>query len=103
MTGYNRGDSASQKVDIGYWLSTDWTGKGLVSKTTKALIDFAFNETDVQKVYIKCATSNLRSQGIPRRLRLHKLEQSKDSCHDDGQLIPAQVYYIGREEWLERN
>ncbi len=61
-------DWIDRKGEIGYWLSADQQGKGLVTKACKTLIDFVFDEYNLNKVEIHCATGNHRSRAIPERL-----------------------------------
>jgi RimJ/RimL family protein N-acetyltransferase len=74
-TGYHlRG--APGVVEIGYWLSADATGRGLMTRVTAALVDVARQLDGVQRVEIKCDETNTRSAAIPRRLgfRLARVE-----------------------------
>jgi ribosomal-protein-serine acetyltransferase len=61
-------DWNDRKVEMGYWLSADQQGKGLVTKAAQTLVNFAFDEYKLNKVEIHCATGNHRSRAIPERL-----------------------------------
>lgn len=54
--------------EIGYWIIEGSQGKGIVTKSCKALIDFCFNDLKLNRVEIKCGTENLKSKTIPERL-----------------------------------
>ncbi|GIC34098.1 Ribosomal-protein-serine acetyltransferase [Vibrio cholerae] len=41
-----------KKVEMGYWLSSDYQGKGIVSRSVLKLIDVAFTDLDMEKVQI---------------------------------------------------
>ncbi len=66
--GYHAIDWADRKVEIGYWLGEAFQGKGLMTKACSTLVTNAFDELGLHKVEIHCATENIRSCAIPKRL-----------------------------------
>jgi ribosomal-protein-serine acetyltransferase len=66
--GFNRIHPVNRLTDIGYWLSADCQGKGLVTRSCRALLDYAFNELKLNRVEIYAATGNRKSRAIPERL-----------------------------------
>ncbi|HZR40060.1 MAG TPA: GNAT family protein [Ktedonobacteraceae bacterium] len=66
--GYHEIDWMNRKVEIGYWLGAQFQGKGLMTRACKALVAYAFEELQLNKVEIRCATGNTRSCAIPQRL-----------------------------------
>jgi ribosomal-protein-serine acetyltransferase len=63
-----RMDHQNRKCEIGYWVSAEHQGKGIVTKVTQAIIDQAFNVLDFERVEIRCAIKNERSAAVPKRL-----------------------------------
>ena len=53
---------------IGYWLAENQQGKGIMTDCVRALIDFGFNELNLNRIYIYCAFGNTKSRAIPERL-----------------------------------
>jgi len=75
-TGYHlRG--APGVVEIGYWLTADATGRGLMTRVTAALVDVARQLDGVRRVEIKCDETNTRSAAIARRLGF-RLDRRED-------------------------
>jgi ribosomal-protein-serine acetyltransferase len=66
--GYNQIDWSNRKADIGYWLGSEFTGRGLMTKCCRALVEHAFRELRLNRVEIFCAVENRRSRRIPERL-----------------------------------
>ncbi|NNE68686.1 MAG: GNAT family N-acetyltransferase [Pyrinomonadaceae bacterium] len=66
--GFNNIDTVNRVAEIGYWLSESATGKGLMTKCCKALVDHGFRELGLNRIVIRCATENTKSQAIPLRL-----------------------------------
>jgi ribosomal-protein-serine acetyltransferase len=53
---------------VGYWLSEELQGRGLVTAACRAMVDHAFEELELNRVSIACATENIKSCAIPERL-----------------------------------
>jgi len=51
-----------------YWLAEEYNGLGIMSKCVKELLQIGFEELNLEKIEIYCATHNLKSQAIPKRL-----------------------------------
>ncbi|HTP13009.1 MAG TPA: GNAT family protein [Bacteroidota bacterium] len=66
--GFHRVDWLNRSVEIGYWLSADCQGKGIVTRSCIAFIEYAFSEWHLHRVQIRCAVGNARSCKIPERL-----------------------------------
>ena len=70
-------------VNLGYWVRTSATGRGIASSATRLVARFAFEHLGFQRVEILAATGNLASQRVAekagavkeavlrKRLRLH--------------------------------
>ena len=66
--GYNTIDWQNRKTEIGYWLASNYEGKGLMTQSCIELLQFAFSVLELNKVEIHCAVGNMRSRAIPQRL-----------------------------------
>ncbi|MEI8593657.1 GNAT family N-acetyltransferase [Photobacterium sp. Hal280] len=60
-------DKSVPYFEIGYWLRTSETGKGYISEAVKLVEQYAFNEHAAQRLEIKMASSNLKSQAVAKR------------------------------------
>ena len=60
-------DSAREGVnsmEIGYALSEDYWGKGLMTEACRAVIDYSFKEFDLTLIAIRTSSVNKRSQSV---------------------------------------
>lgn len=89
----------TREIVIGYWLSEVETGKGLMTKCCKALINFAFQNYDIQCVEIKCAPENYKSRMIPERLGFKITEVLKDYQWLYDHYVDNIVYKVSKQEW----
>ena len=66
--GYKPIDWPNMRVEIGYWLSAEFQGHGLMTDAVRAVTDYAFQEWELNRLEIRCAVENQRSAAIARRL-----------------------------------
>ena len=58
----------ANELEIGYWMHKDHINKGLITESSSALIQVAFEIIHVHRVEIHCDPANLASASIPRKL-----------------------------------
>ena len=66
--GLHKIDHMNKATSIGYWLSSKNEGLGLMTKSAKALCNYCFNNLELNRIEISCATDNIKSQNITKRL-----------------------------------
>lgn len=98
-TGFHGIDRASRSAEIGYWVSEDHAGRGIATRCTKKLLGHAFGEMGFNRIVIKCAIENTRSQRIPERLGFTRegIERESDWLHD--RFADQVVYSMLAREW----
>jgi ribosomal-protein-serine acetyltransferase len=82
LIGTKDTDKANKRTEIGYWLSEKFQKKGIITQSARRLMQFLFDELEMNRIQIKCATENFSSKKIPQRLGF---------CHEgierDGELL----------------
>lgn len=68
VAGFNEIDRANNTGTIGYWLGEEHTGHGLMTEAVSKLVLYGFTKLTLNRIVIKVATANHRSQAIPDRL-----------------------------------
>lgn len=66
--GYNYLNHTDRMTEIGYWLGASFQGKGLMTKSCRALIDYGFSELNLNRIEVRCAVENKKSRAIPEKL-----------------------------------
>lgn len=61
-------DWKNRATSIGYFLSEEAQGKGIITKSVRSLMNYLFKEMDIHRIEIQCAVNNLKSISIPTRL-----------------------------------
>lgn len=97
--GYHPINWIQRKVEIGYWLSEDAQGKGIMTRACKTMITYAFEVFDLHRVEIHCATENKPSRAIPERLGF----KQEGILREDGWLydhyVDHIIYSMLEQEW----
>lgn len=83
--GYVKLNGACKNGEIGYWISKDYEGKGIVSKCVKTLLEYGFGELKLHRITIKCSSKNSKSAAIPKRFGFtHEGTIREDRFDGDG-------------------
>ncbi len=72
--------SETHKIgEIGYWLSKDYNGRGIMTNAVKTLSDFGFNTLGLDRIEILVDTENRASQAVAERAGFEKESVSRHS------------------------
>lgn len=61
-------DSRARSAEVGYWLDADFVGRGLVTRTVTAMLDYAFGPLGLERVGLEAVSDNTRSRNVAQRL-----------------------------------
>lgn len=53
-----------KNAELGYWLSQEYWGKGVVTKCVKEMLDYGFSHFPVNRIYARPFGSNIASQKV---------------------------------------
>jgi ribosomal-protein-serine acetyltransferase len=65
--GINQINRLHRFGNLGYWVRSSATGRGVATSAVRQLADFAFRTTDLVRLEIVCAVGNERSQRVAER------------------------------------
>lgn len=88
-----------KKVEIGYWLSNEHQGKGIVTKSVSKLIAYAFSQLKMEVVQISAAIDNTQSRKVCDRLGFKLNGVITNSENLNGRIVDHAVYSINRDQW----
>lgn len=60
-------DRENHSCEIGYWLVTDFTKRGIMTKTVNLLTSLAFEKLDMHCLIIRAADENMASRAVAER------------------------------------
>ncbi len=87
-------------MEIGYWLSEDQQGRGLITPACKEMIRHAFEELGVNRIEIWVEPRNHRSRAIPERLQFtYEGTMRQRGINSDGRIVDLMMFSLLKEEW----
>lgn len=92
-------DITNKSASIGYWLDKQWLGKGIITRCCKTVIKEGFTRLQLNRIEIRVATENYKSQAIPERLGFKKEGIIRQGEFVNSQFVDLYVYSMLKEEW----
>ncbi|MBZ5609879.1 MAG: GNAT family N-acetyltransferase [Acidobacteriia bacterium] len=99
VIGTHKIDWLYRKVEIGYWLASNFQGRGIVTAACRAVIDHAFAQWKLNRVEIHCASGNAKSCAIPKRLGFQFEGTQREAQLVNGRYLDIQVYAMLARDW----
>jgi ribosomal-protein-serine acetyltransferase len=84
---------------IGYWLGANFQNQGIITRSCKTLINYGFQQLNLNRIEIKAAVDNVKSQGIPIKLNFKKEGILRQSEFVNNQFIDLVLYSMLKNEW----
>jgi ribosomal-protein-serine acetyltransferase len=97
--GFHDYSTVDRSAHIGYWISKDFEGQGIITRCCRVLIDHLFDDLDLNRVQINCNVENTRSRAIPERLGFRSEGIQYQAEFLNGRFHDWAVYAMLREEW----
>lgn len=88
---------------IGYWLAKEFEGRGIITKACKTIIRYGFEELALNRIEIKAAENNIRSQAIPEKLHFKKEGILREAEWVNNEFLDIVLYSMLRSEWEAGN
>ena len=92
-------DHQNKIGSIGYWLGEAFQGKGLITQACQEIIHEGFTKLGLNRIEIKCATGNTRSQAMPERLGFTKEGILRQAELVNGKFHDLYLYSMLKLEW----
>ena len=97
--GFNSIWRKSRRGEVGYWLSENQEGQGIMTDCVRAIVSCGFKELKLHRIEIHCSTNNHKSFAIPERLGF-----TLDGILRDGSFLydhfeSSKVYSMLESEW----
>jgi ribosomal-protein-serine acetyltransferase len=100
LVGLKDPDYDNSKVEIGYWISEKFQHLGIITLSCKTLIKYAFEELDFNRIQLKAATKNTKSQKVAERLGFRKEGIERDGeLHKRG-FVDLVVYGLLKRDFV---
>lgn len=101
MISFNK-FAGNGSADIGYWLRTDFTHRGIMHRAVEAFIRLGFEEYDLNKIVIRAATGNAPSNAVIRGVGFHLDGVLPQEEKVGGSYLDHNVWSLLLDEWKTR-
>lgn len=99
IIGQHKIDWLNKATSLGYWLAEEHQGRGIMTKSCQAFIQYSFHGLKLNRVEIRCATENSQSKAIAQRLGFKRegILRSAEWLYDH--YVDHEVYGLLANEW----
>ena len=85
--------------EVGYWIRSDMTGKGIGTEATARILQVAFEELQMHRVTMRIAVGNVASERIVQKLGFLKEGTLRDEVKVGGKWLDHTVWGLLDREW----
>ncbi|WP_342567121.1 GNAT family protein [Psychrobacillus sp. FSL K6-4046] len=100
--GYLNYEVEHNRIEIGYDLSPESWGKGIMTETLKAVIHFAFSELNVNKIEAQITSENDASLHLVSKLGFHRDGVLREHEFEKGRYIDLVIYSLLAREYTNK-
>lgn len=102
VAGFHGLDRVNQSSSIGYWLAAEVVGRGLMTRTVRALLDQAFGTWGLHRVVIEAVVDNARSRAVAERVGFREEALLREAKLIRGRFEDAVLYTMLASDWPPR-
>ena len=101
--GMHKWEQPVKKAQIGYWISKENEGKGIMLRCLSRFVDFLFDKIGLNKIEIHFVPDNTRSAKVAERLGFKLEGVIRQSCLRNG--VPEDIVIAGllKDEWKRKS
>jgi ribosomal-protein-serine acetyltransferase len=91
----------NKNASVGYWLTKNMEGKGIVIRSCKELLAYGFEVLDLNRIELKAAVENLRSLAVAEKLGFTKEGIAREAELVNNKFLDLTLYSMLSSEWRE--
>ncbi len=99
VIGFVYVNRVDKRTELGYWVGAEYQGRGIATKATRALTDYAFSEWNLNRVELCIGAGNARSRAVVERLRFRQEGICRERHWVNDRFHDEAIYGILRREW----
>ncbi|MDN4074872.1 GNAT family N-acetyltransferase [Fictibacillus terranigra] len=88
--------------NIGYWLGKDFEGKGVMTRSCNAMVEYAFGTLGLNRLELKAALDNKRSRSVAERLGFRQEGELRQAEWLYDHFVDVAVYGMVAGDWPEK-
>lgn len=95
-------DHADRKANIGYFIGSQFQGKGIVTSSVRAVLSHCFDSLGLNRVELHCAVGNKPSMRVAERLGFTHEGLLRQDKFLNGVFVDQHVYALLRDDFVLR-
>ena len=96
--GLTKIDVEQKEGELGYWLSQKMTRKGFMKKSVKRLVNYAFEELELNSLKIRTVSENIKSSQVALRAGFFLEEKMANTFFFKNKPFNFDIYRLLRKE-----
>jgi ribosomal-protein-alanine N-acetyltransferase len=93
-------DERNRAADIGYVLAREDWGRGYMTEAARAILEVAFRQLDLHRVWATCDPRNHASYRVMEKLGMRREAHFRNHVMERGEWRDSYLYAVLAEEWL---
>ncbi len=89
----------AQQVNLGYWMSVNDAGKGIMTRAVATVLPFVFDDLGLHRVHAACLPTNMASRRVLEKNRFHEEGYADNYLQIDGAWRDHVLYGLSRERY----
>ncbi len=94
----NRIERADRKASLAYFLDANYQGRGIVTRSGRAVIEVCFKELELNRLELRCVTTNASSVAVAERLGFTREGVLRQDEFLNGQFVDHYLYALLRQD-----
>ena len=94
------GDGGRGTAEIGYSIVATHRGSGFASEAARAIVDYAFQESDIHQLDACCVPANAASRRLLARAGFSEIRVQRSGAIVRGKPVDIVIFELHRDVWL---
>lgn len=90
-------DIHCKNAEIGYWLSEEYWGKGIMPEAIKSIVDYGFKTFDISRIFARPFSSNKKSQRVLEKVGLVLEGKFEKVLFKNGEYLDELIFAIRKQ------
>lgn len=96
------GDGGRGTAEIGYSVVATHRGKGYAAEASRAIVDYAFEESDLRQLDACCVPANAASRRLLARIGFSEIRVQKNGAIVRGAPVDIVIFELTRAAWQRK-
>jgi len=93
-------DYGVQKGELGYWLASEFHGKGIMHRAAKKMMKIGFEAYEVDKINLRCAIQNERSCNVAEKLGMRHEGRHHSEIKINDVVMDIDLYSMLKSDYI---